>query len=239
MTDELTFIASEVEVIRGEDALLRLSTVNDARYANEQGEVLAVDGERWHTAQQYERDAWVHHNNLVTSARNEDWAAAFGYYSIMPDYLGDVIELGAGPFTNARLLIEGRTWHTMTLIDPLILDYRVMAHCPYKHGMLGGRPVTLINRAIEDWQPAQQYDTLIMVNTLHHCRDAFLVFDRIWRALKPGGWLVWGEWPNETDPHKVYNAGHPITPRADTLESFMSKFEEVYRHDWFMIGRAR
>lgn len=44
---EMSFIASEIECLRGEDARRRLQNVNDARFADDSGEVLAVDQDRW------------------------------------------------------------------------------------------------------------------------------------------------------------------------------------------------
>ena len=237
MTTDAFYKASEVDFVRGADALPRVAADNDQHYANARGEVLAVDLDRWQRAQQAEHDAWMVYNDGVEDARNHEWARAFDDYAVLPNALGNFVELGCGPFTNARLILRDRNAASVTLLDPLINDYLKHEHCPYRGGSLYGRRAVLVPLAIEDWHPSPVYDTLVMVNTLHHCRNVSAVYDRIWRALKPGGVLVWGEWPNETDPARVFDAEHPLTPRADTLETFLSQFEPLYRNGWFLIGR--
>lgn len=218
-----------------DEALARLAVTNDARFASKDG-VVKIDQERWLQAQAYERKTWMQVVPHWTDARNYEFAWGFDAYRALPDDLGDVIELGAGPFTNARLILERHDADSITLLDPLLADYITLDTCTYRDGVLVGVPVAVIPSAIEDWEP-EEYDTVIMINTLHHCRDAALVLKHVEAAVKPGGWLVIYEPPREIDPARVYDVGHPLSPKAGFMERFLGKFNEVYRNGWYFIGR--
>lgn len=232
---EPIFVASPVEVYQGEAAVEHLQTTNDSQYASEDG-VMVVSDTRWLKAQEYERQTWMQYNPQATQDRNSEHAGHFDQYRALPEKLGDVVELGCGPFTNARYVLQGNRWiHTITLVDPLLNTYLGHPHCAYTdHAALG---ITLINNTIEDWQPAQQYDTAIMVNVIAHCRNGYKVLDKLWDILKPGGMVVFHENPREYDPLQHYDVGHPIAPKASVLEAFIGRFEPLYRNGWYFIGR--
>ena len=231
------FVASEIDFCQGDAAIPRLFETNDREFADSKGEILRVDPVRWMKAQQYERDAWMVHNANSEDANNEHWALLFDQYTSLPDHLGDVVEWGAGPFTNLRIILQERRARRVVLTDPLIREYLNHPQCAYKGHMLNGLPVETWSVTAEDYQPGPVFHTAVMINVLHHCYDARQALRNLRDCLRPNGIVVFGEWPREIDPVLEYDEGHPLAPHADTLEDFISQFETLYRNGWFFIGR--
>lgn len=231
------FVASPVDVYYDEAAAARLQATNDSRYVTPRG-ILTIDTARWQQAQQYERATWLTYNLETTTDRNETHQDGFGGYAVLPDDLGDYVELGCGPFTNTRLIVPERSITSLTLLDPLALDYRrEHPHCAYRDGTLAGHPVTVVTSAIETWQTNQHFDVVVMTNVLPHCFDAAAVFATIRRILKPGGWLVFHEAPRAIAPLDIYDVGHPLIVTAAVLDEFLGLFEPVYQQGNYFIGR--
>lgn len=230
------FVASPVEIYHGAEADCRLAQTNDSRFATPRG-ILRVDAARWRQAQQYERDTWMVFNLETTTDRNEAHSAGFGGYAALPSDLGDYIELGCGPFTNTRFIIQGRTLSSLTLLDPLILDYERHPHCSYPGWFLQGIPVLAIPTTIEAWQPERAYHTVVMTNVLPHCYDAEMIFETVRRVLAPGGWLVFHEDPPVLEPLARYDVGHPLVVPAPVVAAFLKDFEPVHQNGNYFIGR--
>ena len=232
-----TFVASPIEVYYDAEAEARLQQTNDLAYVTAGG-VLAVDAARWKQAQQYERDTWLVYNLARESDRNEIHAINFGGYSVLPADLGDFIELGCGPFTNARIILTGRTASSVTLLDPLATDYQQQhPHCAYKDNTLAGNPVNLIGSPIERWKTSKRFDTLVMVNVLPHCYDATAIFATIRKVLKPGGYLVFFEEAREMPPTELYDVGHPLMVSRAILDEFLGYFSVLHKQGDYFIGR--
>ena len=235
MSFDQLFVDDPLHTYIEDEAARRLADTNDARFASKDG-IVKIDHDRWLQAQAYERKTWMQVTRGWTDARNYEFAFGFDAYRDLPDDLGYMIELGAGPFTNSRLILERHSADSITLLDPLLADYITLDTCPYRDGVLAGVPVAVIPSTIEDWEP-EEYDTVVMINTLHHCQDAALVLKHVEAAVKPSGWLVFYEPPREIDPARIYDVGHPLAPNAAFLERFLNRFEPIYRNGWFFIGR--
>lgn len=231
------YVASPVEVYRGADAEQRLRENNDAGYWTPRG-ILSVPRERWEQAQAYERATWLDYNPQAFDDRNGEHRDGFGGYAVVPASVGDYLELGCGPFTNGRLILEGRTAASTTLVDPLITDYLDHPHCSYAFGRWP-TPVELVHSTAEDYVPVHGFDTVAVINVLAHCYDADKVLDTIRRALRPGGILIWHEPPREHNPNQHYDVGHPIAPHTAWLEDWLSEFSELYRNGSYFIGKRK
>lgn len=221
----------------GDEALALLATDNDGPYATPDG-VIRVPMKRWQRAQRYERATWMQRGLQEHEDGNQRHASNFARYQVLPTHLGHLVEVGCGPFTNAVWVLKDRTADHVTLVDPLIMDYLEHPHCTYRGGHVGGVNVTAVQSMVEFWESGHTYDALVMVNVLFHCFDADLVLDTIYRALKPGGWLVFREWPRQVDHSQEFDVGHPLTPSADYLSRFINQFvKEYFTIDWYFIGR--
>ncbi len=237
MTDEYPiFVASPIEVYHGEKAQEMLAQTNDNRFHTDADGIVKVDLQRWEQAQSYERKTWMEYNLEATEDRNAAHAQQFSYYADLPINLGDVLEIGCGVFTNTYSIFkQGREANSITLVDPLLNQYLAHPHTNLNRFTI---PKTFISLAFEDADVGvAQYDTVILVNALPHCRDAQVVLDKAKAALKPGGDLVFAEFPTNAKPTELYDVGHPIAPTAAYLADFLEGFKEVYRHGWYFIGR--
>jgi SAM-dependent methyltransferase len=243
MTDEFLFISSPVSVIRGDAARAALATTNDAAHYTEGKGVLSVPLERWQKAQQYERETWLVHAVNSTDDRNIEHAAMFDGYKALPEKLGDVIELGCGPFTNLRLILPERTAESVVLLDPLADEYRTQhPHCAYKNRSLGESHVNVVSMPVEKWDTLgksfrdTRYDTVILINVLHHCQDVDQVFAWIKAHLKKGGHLIFHEPVRDIDPMKLYDVGHPISINQGVIDTFLSGFKPKHQNGSYFIG---
>lgn len=231
------FVSSPVDVFYDDDAAAKLETTNDAEFASVRG-VVTVSMERWQKAQQYEYETWLHYNMDARTDRNEQHRDGFAGYAALPENVGHIVELGCGPFTNVRYIVDGHKAKSVTLLDPLIDHYeRQHPNCTYKVWTLYGYDVAHVAEPIERWQTEQRFDTLVMVNTLAHCYDAAEIFKVIRRVLKPGGVLVFHEVPQVYMPLELYDVGHPLSLTKAALGEFLSEFEVMYQSGDYFIGR--
>lgn len=234
---EPIFVASPTEIYRGDDARERLVDTNDLRFA-ENDSILKVDSERWERAQEYERASWMDINRHYTSDRNEEHAIAFDNYAVLTGHVGKILEIGCGPFTNTRLILNHVTADAVYLLDPLINAYLEHPHCTYADKALKGVPVELIDQPIETYKTRRKFDMVVMINTLPHCYDAETVFEKVPKLIKKGGLLVWGEvgYPVDLTLGDIYDVGHPLKIRSERLGAFRSQFTEVYCKGYYFIG---
>ena len=235
------FVQSPVQIFEGAAADERLAQVNDSRFAAEDGSVSEVDTARWEQAQEYERATWLEFNRGSLDDRNGDHRDGFGGYVDVPADLGAFIEIGCGPFTNSRIILEGRTAKSVTLLDPLADEYRVdHPNCHYRDGGLSGHAVEVIAKPIETWATKRKFDTLVCINVLSHCQSATAVFNAIRVLLKKGGLLVFHDLPRDIDPMQHYDVGHPIALKAAAIDAFLAGFEPLYHTaNYYFIGRKR
>jgi SAM-dependent methyltransferase len=235
---EPIFVDTPTHLLRGDEARKRIEETNDLRFA-EDDNILSVDSERWHQAQEYERASWMDVNPHYTTDRNEAHANEFSNYANLTGHVKCILELGCGPFTNTRLILNHVTADEIYLLDPLVMTYLKHPNCPYADQKLKGIPVELIERSIEAYNPRRRkFDIVVMINTLPHCYDAQVVFEKVPKLVKKGGYLVWGEFPTmpEVALDDIYDVGHPLKIRPDRMEAFLSQFQEVYRKGWYFIG---
>ncbi len=65
--------------------------------------VAQVSMERWRYSQSFEQDTWATRD--TDNDQNEGHADSYDNYSILPDNLGKLIEIGAGPFTQTKTIL--------------------------------------------------------------------------------------------------------------------------------------
>jgi SAM-dependent methyltransferase len=103
-----------------------------------------VDERRWQAAQRWEMALWLASAASQTTDRNAHHSREFGGYAALPRALGDVVEVGCGPYTQLQSMMPAdATAASITLVDPLVEAYasRVKG-CTYRHGRLLGRRAT-------------------------------------------------------------------------------------------------
>jgi SAM-dependent methyltransferase len=100
----------------------------------------AVSPERWAEAQRFEFRTWMTGSGRrVLSDRNEEHSNRFDHFSVLRNQnFPQVLEIGCGPFTNLRLVLEQCRAEGVTLLDPLLAGYLTHPFCAYRKGRLGG-----------------------------------------------------------------------------------------------------
>jgi SAM-dependent methyltransferase len=166
-----------------------------------------------------------------------------------------VLEVGAGPYTKLRLILEGgnysRTMKSVTLEDPLALSYianpKVVTSYDEHQFCIPPRrcwPVTLLRVGAEVPFQAEAYDTVIMMNVLEHCKDAVAVLSNVYHALRPGGLLVFSESVYSPGSLPQSDACHPLRITAKFFQYYMDTFfkrggrilmQQRVSHDMFSI----
>lgn len=133
------FIDSDAHVFQGDEASERLARRSDTRFYEPGRGVARVDRERWEEAQRYERTTWMKLNRGALDDRNRAHLRRFfGYEALAGRRFERAIELGCGPFTNLRLILQVASARSIHLLDPLIRDYVDHPQCRYRGGRLGG-----------------------------------------------------------------------------------------------------
>lgn len=251
------FIDETASVVTGDLATQRLATVAAQRNSVTDRGIVTVSDDDWARAQAYEYATWMRRGLRARDDRNHDHARAFlQFRPIQGRRYARALEVGCGPFTNMRLLLEHVRVDSITLLDPLINQYLKHPGCTYKRGRLGGllrgswgslvpalrhpwqtlreeaalvlaggvrgTPVSLIASAIEDYKTDEQFDLIVMINVLEHCRNAEQVFARLRNLAAPGCTLVFHDKlynPNRLreDLQHAYDVGHPLRVAAQEL----------------------
>ena len=163
-----------------------------------------VSKERWFRAQLSEKDYWA---DASRAGDDNDNAGAsfelFEGYAKVPPALGNVLELGCGPFTQLKSLLGNSKipWSisTVTLADPILVSESKHAKSSFQSGAFeayGKRyPTKLLQIGAEDVGQLYHdyFDTVIMQNVLEHVQDAYAVLESMYNATKPGGVVVFWE----------------------------------------------
>src|ERR1700712_57112 len=118
------FIDENITIYTGEQAVEKLSGENDQQfYKNGEG-VSRVSEERWRKAQACEKNHWFVRGIKTSDDRNYHHSKCFNDYKDIKDKQFDsVLEIGCGPFTNARVIAKICNVKNVTLLDPMVKDY--------------------------------------------------------------------------------------------------------------------
>lgn len=215
---------------------------SDECYATQEAGIAVVDHQRWIEQQRYELEFWRRRPDHVEDNASPA-AERFKNYAELPRNLGDVIEVGCGPFTQLSTILNktGASASTVTLLDPLLIKYfRTSPNSPYRgadlpeegtHGLsFHGLPTTLVQAPAEYMNKfSQQFDTVVMLNVLEHVTNAFTILSNIHNALRPNGILVFHERIyDRNNATRDWNPGHPVRLKSGVFNHFLSYFDTLY-----------
>ena len=217
---------------------------------------LSVDEARWRRAQEWELEYWRQEQKrsgwkriayaalepllLATGSRratgddwNLWWREQFDGYAFLPHELGDYIELGCGPYTNTRLILEGRSAKRVVCSDPLAGEYVTFRNRWLARAHASGR-IELDTHSIEDLEfPPHSFDTVVLINVLDHVRDARRCMEVTSQLLRPSGILIFGQ--DLADPgsfgnpdYAWFEEGHPIRPTESDIVHWLGAFEPLF-----------
>lgn len=184
--------------------------MDDTRYFDDKLGIVAVDTQRWLAAQDVERKTWFSFFPDFQDDRSEEHALRFNHYEAVPMQCGEVLEIGCGPFTQARSILNGRSILSLTLLDPLLADYLDHPYCSYRSGKFYEHPVNLLAIPAGKLPASLSFDLVICVNVIEHVFNAALVLDKLISAVRLGGYLILGELCHEDyHPSESFNLAHP------------------------------
>ncbi|UJR13233.1 hypothetical protein I4U23_000255 [Adineta vaga] len=195
-----------------------------------------VPVERWKMAVTKERSVW----NTQHHDRWHDHLAGFHNYEMLPNELGDMVEVGCGPFTQTLSILRLKNKQVnikkLTLWDPNAKDYmKRVKHCSYKNGTLRGFdfiPTTIVSAPSEEMNIyINAFDTILIINVLEHVQNAFQILQNIYNSLRPNGILIFGErWWDYLYVNEKYHVEtiHPIRIKYYVWKWFTDHFEPIY-----------
>ena len=214
-----------------------------------------VSPERWQQAQEWEEQFWrktekartrfgkgtlwslLAKLHVVSPYQGDDWNAwwkeKFDGYGFLPREVQNAVELGCGPYSNMRLILDSCKPRHLFLSDPLVKTY-----VTFKNGfvaqMYRSGFVCIDDHAIEQCPYADNYfDLTVMLNVLDHVQDAERCVERAMAITKKGGFLVIGQdLSNDADINAMKGTegevGHPIKIDHSLLEQLLgSQFDPV------------
>jgi len=190
--------------------------------------VTRIPEARWQEAQAWERREWEKYANPTGDDWNKWWADKFGGYAFLPRQLGDVAEIGCGPFTNIRLIRKGRETKRIVCSDPLAETYlRLPCWLAQSHRL--GLIEVDAHPAEECPLPAASFDLVVMTNVLDHVRDADLCLRNAAGLVKPGGYFILGQDLSDTEDEKRFprDIGHPIRLRLEDVSPHLAGFRSI------------
>ena len=104
------------------------------------------------------------------------------YAFVDPPHGKTILDAGCGP-AGIFMNLEGNTVHAM---DPLLEKYK-----SFKHFLPERYPWTqFINSPLEDLNEVATYDLIFCMNAINHVNHIDLCYDKMVKALKPGGYLI-------------------------------------------------
>ena len=216
----------------------------------------SVDQASWQLAQQWEKNHWVsaqksrakygknivwrflHTLGLVDYYRGDDWnlwwKKQFDDYAFLPKTVANAIEVGCGPYTNMRHVMQRCKPDHLFLSDPLIRTYvgfkLAFVADAYKKGFC-----ILDDHPLEEIPYRDDYfDLVIMINVLDHVRDASKCMENAVRITRPGGILILGQ--DLTDEEDLATltddpglVAHPVKlPEAWFRPHLATQFESIF-----------
>jgi SAM-dependent methyltransferase len=197
------------------------------------GRFRVASRERQQQAFSCETDFW---ETTSIPVRNQEQLLAFERFRGLPRDLGEILEIGAGPYTKTKLILENqpdRQVSHVTLLDPLIEEYmtnrKINTSYPDRDLVVNGVPIptSLVAAGGEDPLPVCRFDTVILVNTLEHCFNAVVVLNNAYQSLKEGGILIFGESFAQETMLQTSDACHPIQLMQGFLVNYLTKFKGV------------
>jgi SAM-dependent methyltransferase len=239
------FVDKEINIFSDDLAEKMIKEKNESKYLINDS-IMVVDQERWEEAQNYEKKTWMVSNRHVSDDRNYEHYQRFNSYKSLIEYqknnrIESVIELGCGPFTNVRTILDILPeLKKIDLLDPLLDDYLTHPNCFYKNKKIVQLDVTTYSIPIEKFVTTKKYDMVLMNNVLEHCYDIHKIFEVIINILNNNGVLVFSDVYFKSEDLKkmlveVYDAGHPLKLSESFLNDFLGNFESLYVKDFHKL----
>lgn len=224
--------------------------------------IVQVSKQLWHKVSDHEFSIWKGVENWAPEDRDAEHAEGFGDFAAVPADLGNILEIGAGPYTQTKNMLRRRTdvrVNRIYLAEPNIFRYLTLANCAYREGRLEGHPVNLMSLPVEELPADEFFDTVLQINVVENVYNAFDFLTAVYRALRPGGTFIFHErYFNDAffDDSRVLGtlALHPMRLTRNVMLHLFRLFEPLYinplttvesrkrnmnEHGYYFVGRKR
>lgn len=213
-----------------------------------------VPEERWQQAQAWEEAHWVDAQRmraryfknyiwrllalfrLVPKYRGDDWnwwwSEKFDHYNFLPRNVENALEVGCGPYSNMRVIMEKCYPKHLFLSDPLIRTY-VNFKLTFVADMYRKGLCTLDDHPLEELPFASDYfDLVVMINVLDHVRSARQCMENLLRVTRPGGIFIIGQELTSSEDLTVLKqdageVGHPIKLDHAWFNPYLARAEPI------------
>jgi SAM-dependent methyltransferase len=160
------------------------------------------------------------------------WADQFDQYSFLPTHLGDIIELGCGPYTNVRVILRERAASRIVCSDPLASEY-VKFRGRWLAKAVSKGSVEVDAHSIEDSPfPPGSFDVVVLINVLDHVMDVDRCLRNTLELLRPGGYFIFGQDladPTSIGKYEWFEEGHPFRLTVADVEPHLTGLAPVLR----------
>lgn len=188
--------------------------------------------QEWNNAQRTEFSVWGGYNVGDGDDWSEYWKQNINEYKdIEGQNFENVIEVGCGPYgKNLVRVLELITFNKLHVLDPLLDKYCTNG----KSGIFKLCEQHNINKICKPLEEYTEYentmDLIICNNVLDHCYDADKCFDNMYKSLRSGGVLLFGnDLKDEADINVARDAMHPIMLQEDYLEEKFSLYTTIFK----------
>jgi ubiquinone/menaquinone biosynthesis C-methylase UbiE len=202
--------------------------------------ITKIDKARWAKAQTFEL-SYAQNNVNHGDDYNHWWRKQFDNYKVLNKLtLPSVLEVGCGPHTNIRLILQLINFSRLLLEDPLIHSYLCMKKQKQIANInIFSLPVeivhlqkkfnaSLLSEPLEELScEDESIDLCVCINVLDHVRDSDTCLHQIERVTKKGGIIIIGQdLSNQEDqilcPESWNDTGHPIKMDKSYLDDRLS-----------------
>lgn len=112
----------------------------------------------------------------------------------LPDGPTDMLELGCGTGALTALLVRRYPGATLTAVDAAPEMIEIARGRVVDSAAADGQPVAFVGSLFEDMDlPERSYDLIASNMSLHHIADKAPFYRRVHDALRPGGFLIFGD----------------------------------------------
>ena len=165
------------------------------------------------------------------------WLEQFDSYKVLPPSFDKMLEVGSGPYTNARLVARIIEIKDMYFTDPLMHLYKAFRMTWLSDMFAKGKIHAETGKAEQIAYPDNFFDLVICNNVLDHVENAEQCMMEMFRVLQPGGYFIFGqELTSAEDLERNHqwrdDVGHPIKLHGEFLDgllnpSFEAKLKKV------------
>lgn len=159
---------------------------------------------------------------------NHWWLKQFDGYHWLPARIECAVESGCGPYTNIRLIAATRSVREIHCVDPLMDSYLTYPGTWLTRSVRRGK--VFAHKAKGESLPLAdgRCDLAVCINVLDHVQDAEQCMRELWRVLRPGGYVVFGQdLTNEEDVSRpgaeVEEVYHPIRLDEEAVAGFFDR----------------